>query len=117
MPPLRDQTGVPGLVAFAHFHSSTISGSAAVMIPRTSPSVLPRQSPSSRIRSSISLEASPFSAAMDDLRQHRVDPRKARLRTCLDAVLHRRVALLARREAHRLRQPRTVAEVLELERL
>ncbi len=32
MPPPWDQTGVPGLVAFAHFHSSTTSGSAALMI-------------------------------------------------------------------------------------
>src|SRR4029079_2153271 len=33
MIPSWDQTGVPGLVAFAHFHSSTTSGSASVMIP------------------------------------------------------------------------------------
>jgi hypothetical protein len=58
MPPSCDQTGVPGLVAFAHFHSSTISGSASLMIDRTRLSVSPRQSPSSRIRSSIRVEAS-----------------------------------------------------------
>src|SRR5947208_15929018 len=48
MPPW-DQTGVPGDVALAHFHSSTISGSAACMISRTFASVFPRQSPSSLI--------------------------------------------------------------------
>src|SRR5579884_3922457 len=57
MPPSRDQTGVPGLVAFAHFHSSTTSGSAALMISRTLLRVFPRQSPSSRILSSMSSEA------------------------------------------------------------
>src|SRR5205823_12184583 len=58
IPPLWDQTGVPGFVGFTHFHSSTISGSASLMIPRTLLSVLPRQSPSSLIFSSISSEAS-----------------------------------------------------------
>src|SRR5687768_7097272 len=57
MPPLWDQTGVPGLVGFTHFHSSTISGSAFLMIPRTLLSVLPRQSPSSLILLSRSSEA------------------------------------------------------------
>src|SRR5436190_10318910 len=49
--------------------------------------------------------------------EHRVDPREARLRALFDAVLHRGVALLGRLEAHRLRQLRLLAEVLELERL
>src|ERR687887_346417 len=49
--------------------------------------------------------------------QERVDARKAALRSFLDAVLHRRVALLGRSEAHRLRQLRPLAEILELERL
>src|SRR5437764_9276019 len=49
--------------------------------------------------------------------EHRVDAREAALRTVLDAVLHRRVALLGRREAHRLRQLRLLTEILELERL
>src|SRR5262249_3253326 len=44
MPPC-DQTGVPGFVVFTHFHSSTISGSAAWMTARTFASVFPRQSP------------------------------------------------------------------------
>jgi hypothetical protein len=44
MPPC-DQTGVPEFVAFAYFHSSRISGSAASMISRTFASVFPRQSP------------------------------------------------------------------------
>src|SRR5262249_49255050 len=45
------------------------------------------------------------------------DAREAALRTLFDAVLHRRVALLGRLEAHRLRQLRLLAEILELERL
>src|SRR5436190_4139761 len=56
IPPLWDQTGVPGFVGFTHFHSSTISGSASLMIPRTLLSVSPRQSPSSLILLSISVE-------------------------------------------------------------
>src|SRR5256714_3591827 len=56
MPPW-DQTGIPGFVGFTHFHSSTTSGSASLMIPRTLLSVLPRQSPSSLILLSTSLEA------------------------------------------------------------
>src|SRR4051812_1257567 len=52
-----------------------------------------------------------------DLREHRVDPREAPLRTLLDAVEHRGVALLGRLETHRLRQLRLLAEILELERL
>src|SRR5690606_10328707 len=40
-----------------HFHSSTISGSASWMIRRTSASKLPRQSPSSSIRSLMRSEA------------------------------------------------------------
>src|SRR5881628_2658813 len=50
--PAWDQTGVP-----IHFHSSTISGSAACMIARTFASIFPRQSPSSLIFSSIKAEA------------------------------------------------------------
>src|SRR5262245_23022679 len=50
MPPC-DQTGIP------HFHSSTISGSASWMSLRTFASIIPRQSPSSRILSSINAEA------------------------------------------------------------
>src|SRR5690606_26072735 len=49
--PSCDQTGV------AHFHSSTISGSAALMIARTRWRVSPRQSASSLILRSISLDA------------------------------------------------------------
>src|SRR6476620_8945095 len=54
--PSCDQTGVPGDDAFAHFHSSTMSGSAAWMILRTFASVFPRQSPSSLIRASIAAD-------------------------------------------------------------
>src|SRR4029079_19127928 len=52
-----------------------------------------------------------------DLREQRVDPREARLRALFDAVLHGRVALFGGREAHRLRQLRLIAQILELERL
>src|SRR5437868_5208011 len=52
MPPW-EKTGVPGDVALAHFHSSTISGSASCTIWRTFANVFPRQSPSSLILSSI----------------------------------------------------------------
>src|SRR5213075_2071576 len=50
--PPWEKTGVP-----IHFHSSTISGSAACMMARTFASVLPRQSPSSLIFSSMNTEA------------------------------------------------------------
>src|SRR4029453_18497853 len=50
-------------------------------------------------------------------RQQRVDLGEAALRSLLDAVLHRRVALLGRLEAHRLGQLRPVAQIFELERL
>src|ERR1700686_2562866 len=49
--------------------------------------------------------------------QQLVHAREAALRSFLDAVLHRGVALLGRSEAHRLRQLRPVAQILELERL
>src|SRR5205823_4584257 len=52
IPPPWDQTGVPGLVALAHFHSSTASGSACRMTARILLSASPRQSPSSLILSS-----------------------------------------------------------------
>ena len=51
MPPW-EKTGVP-----IHFHSSTISGSASCMIPRTFASVFPRQSASSLIFWSMNAEA------------------------------------------------------------
>src|SRR3989454_2568594 len=67
MPPW-DQTGVPGDVGLAHFHSSTISGSALCTMSRTFASIFPRQSPSSLIFSSMNAEADstgtgPFMAA------------------------------------------------------
>src|SRR4029077_21251688 len=49
--------------------------------------------------------------------QQGVEAREAALRSFLDAVLHGRVALLGRVEAHRLGQLRPLAEILELERL
>src|SRR5689334_19436126 len=52
MSPSWDQTGVP-----IHFHSSTISGSVSWMSLRTFASVLPRQSPSVLIFSSIAADA------------------------------------------------------------
>src|SRR5919108_3442453 len=56
IPPWWDQTAVPPLVGFTHFHSSTTSGSACLMSVRTRERVLPRQSPSSAILASISWE-------------------------------------------------------------
>src|SRR5437868_15301235 len=55
--PEWEKTGVPGDVALAHFHSSTISGSAWCMSCRTLASVFPRQSPSSLILASIFVDA------------------------------------------------------------
>src|SRR5436309_1164313 len=49
MMPSCDQTGVPGLVALTHFHSSTTYGSASLISSRILPRVFPRQSPSSAI--------------------------------------------------------------------
>src|SRR3954453_10666979 len=60
--PSWDQTGVPGDEALAHFHSSTTSGSASWMRSRIRFSTEPRQSPSSRMRSSIISEAEPVVA-------------------------------------------------------
>src|SRR5262249_7007923 len=48
--------------------------------------------------------------------QHLVDSCEAALRTFLDAVFHRRVALFRRREEHCLCQLRLPAEVFELQR-
>src|SRR5580704_3984730 len=56
MPPC-DQTGVPGLVALTHFHSSTPSGSAFLMSLRILLRVSPRQSPSSAILFEMSSDA------------------------------------------------------------
>src|SRR5688572_18041485 len=59
MSPWQDQTGPP------HFHSSTIAGSAARMRARSFASISPRQSPSSLIRWSMSLDAAaPLGAAL-----------------------------------------------------
>src|SRR6185369_15578202 len=57
MMPSCDQTGVPGLVGFTHFHSSTTSGSAFLMSVRIRLRVFPRQSPSSTILSEIRSDA------------------------------------------------------------
>src|SRR5215218_8421845 len=51
MIPLCSHTGTP-----RHFHSSVTSGTACLISERTCASVLPRQSPSSLIRPSISLD-------------------------------------------------------------
>src|SRR5256885_5922831 len=55
MIPSCDQIGVP-----IHFHSSTTSGSAALMSLRILPRVSPRQSPSSAIRFEMSSDADVF---------------------------------------------------------
>src|SRR5207249_3896495 len=49
MIPSCDHVGVPGLVGFTHFNSSTTSGSAFLMSVRILLRVFPRQSPSSAI--------------------------------------------------------------------
>src|SRR5438105_7827523 len=49
MMPSCDQTGVPGVLCFTHFHSSTTSGSASLISLRILLRVFPRQSPSSAI--------------------------------------------------------------------
>src|SRR5579872_1191809 len=56
--PACDHTGTPRIAfdGFLHFTSSTTSGSACLMRARTRASVSPRQSPSSLMRVSISLE-------------------------------------------------------------
>src|SRR5215831_6062410 len=56
MPPW-EKTGVPGDVGLTHFHSSTISGSAACMIARNLASIFARQSFSSLILASITAGA------------------------------------------------------------
>ena len=53
MIPSCDQTGVPGFVAFTHFHSSTTSGSACLMSVRILLKVSQRQPPNSLILASI----------------------------------------------------------------
>src|SRR2546430_10794423 len=59
-----------------------------------------------------SFSAIPNDLLLDQSLQQRVDAGEAALRAFLDAVVHRRVALLGRLEAHRLRQLRLLAEVL-----
>src|SRR6478672_7341784 len=62
----------------------------------------------------------PDASALDVERQslkQLVHAGEAAPRALLDAVLHRRVALLGRCEAHRLRQLRLLTEIFELERL
>src|SRR5215471_1785145 len=49
MMPSCDHVGVPGVDAFAHFSSSTTSGSTSLMSARIRVSVRPRQSPSAAI--------------------------------------------------------------------
>src|SRR2546421_443418 len=57
MMPSCDHTGVPGFAGLIHFHSSTTSGSAALMSWRMLLRVFPRQSASSAIRFEISFDA------------------------------------------------------------
>src|SRR4051812_2527917 len=60
MIPSCDQTGVP-----IHFHSSTTSGSAALISLRILPSVFPRQSSRLAILSEMSFDADSPSLAVD----------------------------------------------------
>src|SRR3954449_8275604 len=72
------------------------------------------------LTAAFSSAVNPFFSAISYLRQscqHFVDSCEAALRTFLDAVVHRRVALFGRREEHCLRQPRLLAEIFELESL
>src|SRR4249919_843740 len=57
MIPSCDHVGVPGLVGFTHFTSSTTSGSASLTSLRILLKVSPRQSPTSAIISSIRSDA------------------------------------------------------------
>src|SRR5262252_3735198 len=50
MIPSCDHVGVPGFAGFAHFHSSTTSGSASLISVRILLRVSPRQSPIAAIR-------------------------------------------------------------------
>src|SRR5689334_6301774 len=65
MMPSCDQTGVPGLFALTHFHSSTTSGSASLISVRILPSVFPRQSPSSATLFEMGSDADWLSLAPD----------------------------------------------------
>src|SRR4029077_12132052 len=81
-----------------------------------------RRSPSRTVEPHTSATTAPRAPTSgsrfeSELLQHRVDSRKAALRALLYAVLHRRVPMLGRLEAHRLRELRPLAEILELERL
>src|SRR3954453_18744057 len=57
MIPSCDHTGVPGLVGLTHFHSSPTSGPASRTNSPILLKVLPRQSPSSEMRSEIRSDA------------------------------------------------------------
>src|SRR5207244_13313286 len=65
MMPSCDQTGVPGWVGLTHFHSSTTSGSAALISVRILLRVSPRQSPSSAILFEMSADVDWPSLAPD----------------------------------------------------
>src|SRR3954468_19917630 len=73
MLPSWDHTGVPGLVALTHFHSSTTSGSASLMRLRILLKVSPRQSPSSAILLSICSDMPDFLTTRSGLTEVRVD--------------------------------------------
>src|SRR5438445_2543943 len=65
MIPSCDHVGVPGLVGFTHFTSSTTSGSASLTSLRILLKVAPRQSPSSATLLSIRSDADWPSSASD----------------------------------------------------
>src|SRR4051794_28692593 len=97
-------------------------GDIAAIASRTavSPSSFAFNSFTRALTAAFSSAVNPVFSAISHLRQpcqHLVDSCEAALRTFLDAVVHRRVALFGRREEHCLRQLRLLAEVFELERL
>src|SRR6185312_10504114 len=104
------------------FASARSAGAIAVIASRTalSPSSFAFSSFARARIAAFSSAVNPFFSAIPHLRQpgqHLVDSCEATLRTFLDAVVHRRVPLFGRREEHRLRELRLLAEIFELESL
>src|SRR5205085_11519884 len=97
--------------------AQTIAASTTIVASRVTRTTRARPRTPARACPPCAALATATPASRCDLLQQRVHAREAALRSFLDAVLHRRVALLGRREAHRLRQLRPVAQILELERL
>src|SRR5207302_5684554 len=109
-PALRDlDADVLEVVLARAVHADQIAAIRALQLGRAR--IRPR---GNAHRASIVFGSGPLRS---DLLEHRVDAHEPRLRTLLDAVLHRHVPLLGGVEAHRLGQLRLLTEILELERL